>query len=115
MSLQNLPAGKEAPQDLYVVVEIPMNVPHIKYEIDKDTELLFVDRFPMSTMSYPAHYGFVNKTLDMDGDPLDAFVYTALPVHPGSVVRARPVGNGSGTGHSPVTSSREPSGSCGTW
>lgn len=92
MSLQNLPAGKEAPHDIYVMVEIPMNVPHIKYEMDKDTELLFVDRFPMSTMSYPAHYGFVNKTLDMDGDPLDAFVYTDLPVHPGVVVRARPVG-----------------------
>jgi inorganic pyrophosphatase len=92
MSLTNLPAGKEPPHDIYVYVEIPAGIPHIKYELDKDSELLFVDRFPMTTMVYPAHYGFINHTLDQDGDPVDALVYTDMAVTPGCVVRCRPVG-----------------------
>ena len=92
MSLKNLPAGKEPPHDIYVVVENPKHTPHIKYEVDKDTGLLFVDRFAPMPMVFPAHYGFINATLGGDGDPVDAFVYTDIPVVPGAVIRARPVG-----------------------
>ncbi|HEX2859926.1 MAG TPA: inorganic diphosphatase [Alphaproteobacteria bacterium] len=92
MSLKDLPAGKEPPHDIYVVVENPRHVAHIKYEVDKDTGLLFVDRFAPMPMVFPAHYGFINHTLGGDGDPVDAFVYTDIPVAPGSIIRARPVG-----------------------
>lgn len=92
MSLKDLPAGKDAPHDIYVVVENAKHTPHIKYEVDKDTGLLFVDRFAPMPMVFPAHYGFINQTLGGDGDPVDAFVYTDIPVVPGAVIRARPVG-----------------------
>ncbi len=92
MSLAALPAGKEPPHDIYVVIENPRHVAHIKYEVDKDTGLVFVDRFAPMPMVFPAHYGFINHTLAGDGDPVDAFVYTDIPVVPGAVVRARPVG-----------------------
>lgn len=92
MSLKDLPAGKEPPHDIYVVVENPKHTPHIKYEVDKDTGLLFVDRFAPMPMVFPAHYGFINNTLGGDGDPVDAFVYTDIAVVPGAVVRCRPVG-----------------------
>lgn len=91
-NLTKLPAGKEPPHDIYVVIENPKHVAHIKYEVDKDTGLLFVDRFAPMPMVFPAHYGFINHTLGGDGDPVDAFVYTDIPVVPGSVIRARPVG-----------------------
>ena len=70
MSLNDLPAGKEAPKDIYVVVENAKHTPHIKYEVDKDTGLLFVDRFAPMPMVFPAHYGFINQTLGGDGDPV---------------------------------------------
>lgn len=92
MSLADLPAGKEPPSDIFVVVENPKHMPHVKYEVDKDTGLLFVDRFAPMPMVFPAHYGFINQTLGGDGDPVDAFVYTDIPVVPGSIIRARPVG-----------------------
>ena len=92
MSLKDLPAGKEPPHDIYVVVENPKHTPHIKYEVDKDTGLLFVDRFAPMPMVFPAHYGFINNTLGGDGDPVDAFVFTDIGVVPGAVIRARPVG-----------------------
>lgn len=92
MSFKDLPAGKEPPHDIYVVVENPKHTPHVKYEVDKDTGLLFVDRFAPMPMVFPAHYGFINNTLGGDGDPVDAFVYTDIPVVPGSIIRARPVG-----------------------
>lgn len=92
MSFANLPAGKDAPDDIYVVVENPRHTPHVKYEVDKDTGLVFVDRFAPMPMVFPAHYGFINHTLGGDGDPVDAFVYTDIAVVPGSVIRARPVG-----------------------
>lgn len=92
MSLKHLPAGKEPPHDIYVVVENPKHTPHIKYEVDKDTGLLFVDRFAPMPMVFPAHYGFINNTLGGDGDPVDAFVFTDIAVVPGAVIRARPVG-----------------------
>ena len=92
MSYQNIPAGKYLPNDIYVVIEIPANSSPVKYEIDKDADALFVDRFMASPMFYPANYGYINKTLADDGDALDVLVLTPHPVVPGSVIRCRPVG-----------------------
>ncbi|MGY8861086.1 MAG: inorganic diphosphatase [Pseudomonadales bacterium] len=92
MSYQNIPAGKDLPEDIYVVIEIPANSSPVKYEIDKDADALFVDRFMASPMFYPANYGYINNTLADDGDALDVLVVTPYPVIPGSVIRCRPVG-----------------------
>jgi inorganic pyrophosphatase len=92
MSFDKIPAGKDLPNDIYVAIEIPANSTPIKYEIDKDADALFVDRFMATPMFYPANYGFIPKTLGEDGDPLDVLVVTPYPVAPGSVIRARPVG-----------------------
>ena len=92
MSLLNVPAGKDLPEDIYVVIEIPANADPIKYEIDKDTGALFVDRFMSTAMFYPCNYGYINHTLSLDGDPVDVLVPTPYPLQPGSVVRCRPVG-----------------------
>ena len=92
MSYQNIPAGKDLPNDIYVVIEIPANSSPVKYEIDKDADALFVDRFMASPMFYPANYGYINNTLADDGDALDVLVVTPYPVVPGSVSRCRPVG-----------------------
>ena len=92
MSYQNIPAGKDLPNDINVVIEIPANASPIKYEIDKEADALFVDRFMAAPMFYPANYGYVNNTLAGDGDPIDVLVVTPHPVVPGSVIRARPIG-----------------------
>ena len=92
MSLDNLPAGKELPEDIYVVVEIPQNSDPVKYEVDHDTGFVFVDRFMATPMFYPCNYGFINQTLSLDGDPLDVLVPTPYPLVPGAVIRCRPVG-----------------------
>lgn len=92
MSYQNIPAGKDLPRDIYVVIEISANSSPVKYEIDKDADALFVDRFMASPMFYPANYGYINNTLADDGDALDVLVVTPYPVAPGSVIRCRPVG-----------------------
>ncbi len=92
MGLESVPAGKELPDDIYVVIEIPANSDPIKYEVDKETGTLFVDRFMATAMFYPANYGYVNNTLSSDGDPVDVLVPTPYPLQPGSVIRCRPVG-----------------------
>ncbi|MEJ2765840.1 inorganic diphosphatase [Photobacterium sp. MCCC 1A19761] len=92
MSLNQVPAGKDMPEDIYVVIEIPANADPIKYEIDKDTGAVFVDRFMATPMFYPCNYGYVNNTLSLDGDPVDVLVPTPYPLVPGSVIRCRPVG-----------------------
>jgi inorganic pyrophosphatase len=92
MSFNSIPAGKDLPDDIYVVVEIPANHDPIKYEVDKDADCIMVDRFMATPMFYPANYGYINNTLSDDGDALDVLVVTPYPVIPGSVVRARPVG-----------------------
>ncbi|HHW7546501.1 TPA: inorganic diphosphatase [Mannheimia haemolytica] len=92
MGLELVPAGKELPDDIYVVIEIPANSDPIKYEVDKETGALFVDRFMATAMFYPANYGYVNNTLSSDGDPVDVLVPTPYPLQPGSVIRCRPVG-----------------------
>ena len=92
MSSNAITAGKDLPNDVYVVIEIPANHAPIKYEIDKDMDCLMVDRFMATPMFYPANYGYISDTLADDGDPLDVLVVTPYPVAPGSVIRARPVG-----------------------
>ncbi|MGF1686398.1 inorganic diphosphatase [Photobacterium japonica] len=92
MSLNQVPAGKDIPEDIYVVIEIPANADPIKYEVDKDSGAVFVDRFMSTPMFYPCNYGYVNHTLSLDGDPVDVLVPTPYPLVPGAVIRCRPVG-----------------------
>jgi inorganic pyrophosphatase len=92
MSYNEIPAGKDVPNDIYVIVEIPANHDPIKYEVDKDSGAVFVDRFMATPMFYPANYGYIPHTLSEDGDPLDVLVVTPYPVAVGSVIRCRPVG-----------------------
>ena len=92
MSLINVPAGKDIPNDVNVIIEIPALSEPVKYEVDKDTGALFVDRFIGTSMHYPCNYGFINKTLGDDGDPVDVLVVTPIPLRAGSVIRSRVVG-----------------------
>jgi len=92
MSYSNVPAGKDLPNDINVIIEIPANHAPIKYEVDKHSHALFVDRFVATPMFYPANYGYIPETLSEDGDPLDVLVVTPYPVVPGSVIRSRVVG-----------------------
>lgn len=92
MDYDKVAAGKSLPDDINVVIEIPANSNPIKYEIDKDSHAVFVDRFMATPMFYPANYGYIPHTLSEDGDPLDVLVVTPYPVVPGSVIRARPIG-----------------------
>lgn len=92
MSLNQVPAGKDLPEDIYVIIEIPANSSPIKYEINKENGALFIDRFMSTTMFYPCNYGYINHTLSLDGDPVDVLVPTPYPLQPSSVVRCRPVG-----------------------
>jgi inorganic pyrophosphatase len=92
MSLNDVPAGKDLPNDINVVIEIPANNDPIKYEIDKDTGEVYVDRFMATPMFYPCNYGYIPNTLSEDGDPLDVLVVTPYPLVPGCVIRCRPVG-----------------------
>jgi len=91
MDLSKIPAGKNPPEDIYVVIEIPQGS-SIKYEIDKESGAVFVDRFLFTAMYYPFNYGFIPNTLADDGDPTDVLVVSREPVVPGSVIRARPIG-----------------------
>ncbi len=92
MNFDNIPAGKNPPEDIYVAIEIPCNSLPVKYELDKDMGALLVDRFMATPMFYPANYGFIPHTLADDGDPIDVLVITPHPVQAGSVIRCRPVG-----------------------
>ena len=87
----DIPAGKNPPEDIYVVVEIPQGS-GIKYEVDKESGAVFVDRFLFTAMYYPFNYGFIPQTLADDGDPVDVLVISREPVAPGSVIRCRPIG-----------------------
>ena len=91
MGLEALGPGDKAPNEFYVVIEIPAYGPPVKYEVDKDTGLLMVDRFMNVAMSYPANYGFIPKTLAGDGDPVDVLVMTPHPVVAGSIIKCRAV------------------------
>jgi len=92
MSLNQVPAGRDLPNDFNVIIEIPMNGDPIKYEVDKDSGAIFVDRFMGTAMHYPCNYGYVPQTIAGDGDPVDVLVITPFPLIPGVVVRCRAIG-----------------------
>ena len=92
MSLDRVTAGRNVPDDFNVVIEIPMNADPVKYEVDKATGAVFVDRFMSTAMHYPCNYGYVPHTLSGDGDPVDVLVISPFPLITGVVVRCRPVG-----------------------
>ncbi len=92
MSLNKVPSGRDLPNDFNVIIEIPMNADPIKYEVDKESGAIFVDRFMGTAMHYPCNYGYVPNTLSDDGDPVDVLVITPFPLIPGVVVRCRPIG-----------------------
>ena len=91
-NLLKIPAGSNPPHDVNVIIEIPQGGSPVKYEVDKKSGALFVDRFLHTAMFYPANYGFIPETLSDDGDPVDCIVITPTPVASGAVIRARPVG-----------------------
>ena len=92
MNLDRVTTGRDVPNDVNVIIEIPMNADPIKYEVDKDSGAIFVDRFMGTAMHYPCNYGYVPRTLSDDGDPVDVLVITPFPLIPGVVVRCRPIG-----------------------
>lgn len=92
MNLDRVSPGTDVPNDVNVIIEIPANSEPVKYEVDKDTGAMFVDRFMSTAMHYPCNYGYVPNTLSDDGDPVDVLVATPYPLISGSVVRCRPVG-----------------------
>lgn len=92
MNLSKIKPGNNPPEDINVVIEIPMNSNPIKYEVDKETNALWIDRFLGTPMFYPANYGFVPNTLADDGDPLDVLVISPYPLPPATVINARPIG-----------------------
>ena len=92
MSLNNVTPGSKVPEAFNVIIEIPMNADPVKYEVDKETGALFVDRFVSTSMHYPTNYGYVPKTLSGDGDPVDVLVITPVPLYPGVVVPCRAIG-----------------------
>jgi len=92
MSLDRVAAGKNLPDEFHVVIEIPMNADPVKYEVDKATGAIFVDRFMLTAMHYPCNYGYIPQTLSEDGDPADVLVVTPFPLVTGAVVRCRALG-----------------------
>lgn len=92
MSLDNVTPGKNVPDAFNVIIEIPMNADPVKYEVDKATGAIFVDRFMSTAMHYPTNYGYVPKTISGDGDPVDVLVITPVPLIPGVVVTCRAIG-----------------------
>ena len=91
MNISKLTAGDKAPEEVNVLIEIPQGS-SVKYEIDKDSGALFIDRFLYTSMSYPFNYGYVPQTLDGDGDGIDVLVLSSQVVQAGTVLPARPIG-----------------------
>ena len=92
MGLMKVESGKHVPEEVNVVIEIPMHAAGVKYEVDKHTGVLCVDRLMTTAMHYPANYGYVPNTLSEDGDPVDVLVVTPTPLLSGSVIAVRPIG-----------------------
>ncbi|TSA22185.1 MAG: inorganic diphosphatase [Betaproteobacteria bacterium] len=92
MNLDRVTSGRDVPNDINVIIEIPSHGEPIKYEVDKETGAMFVDRFMSTAMHYPCNYGYVPHTLSEDGDPVDVLVITPIPLITGVVVRCRPIG-----------------------
>lgn len=92
MDIQKISSGKNVPEEINVIIEISGNSYPIKYELDKESGTLFVDRFIQTSMVYPCNYGFIPHTLSDDGDPTDVLVIVDMPLVPGCVIPARPIG-----------------------
>ena len=92
MTFDKLSSGRDLPNDINVIIEIPSHGDPVKYEVDKHSGFMAVDRFMGTAMHYPCNYGYVPHTLCGDGDPVDVLVVLPLPMLPGTVVRCRPVG-----------------------
>ena len=92
MLIDRIPVGINPPWDVNVVIEVALGADPVKYELDKESGAMYVDRFLHTAMFYPANYGFIPHTLCGDGDPIDVLVVGRVPVVPGAVVRSRPVG-----------------------
>ena len=92
MNMDMVPIGENPPYDVNVIIEIPLGGNPVKYEFDKKSGAIFVDRFLHTAMYYPTNYGFVPHTLSDDGDPIDAAVLGQMPVIPGCVIKCRPIG-----------------------
>lgn len=92
MDISKIPAGKDVPNSVNVIIEIPAHASPVKYEIDKESGALMVDRFMSAPMFYPANYGFIPHTLAEDGDPTDVLVVTPTPLVHGAVIPVRPIG-----------------------
>lgn len=92
MSLKHIEAGRQVPNDVNVVIEIPSRSDPVKYEVDKKSGVLMVDRFVATCMHYPCDYGFIPQTLSEDGDPVDVLVVAPYSLIPGVIVRCRPIG-----------------------
>lgn len=92
MNLDRVSSGADVPNDINVIIEIPSHSDPVKYEVDKETGAMFVDRFMNTAMFYPCNYGYIPHTLSDDGDAADVLVVTPTPLISGSVIRCRPVG-----------------------
>lgn len=92
MALDLVATGRDVPAEVNVIIEIPKDAEPVKYEVDKATGAIFVDRILSTPMRYPCNYGYIPHTLCGDGDPADVLVILPLPLVPGSVIRCRPVG-----------------------
>lgn len=92
MDISKVPVGANPPWDINVIVEVPVGGDPVKYEMDKDSGALFVDRIMHTSMRYPCNYGFIPHTLSDDGDPADVLIVARSQFIPGSIVRARPIG-----------------------
>ena len=92
MNLDKISVGQDVPWDVNVIVEVPVGTEPVKYELDKESGALFVDRIMHTSMRYPCNYGFIPHTLADDGDPVDVLIVNHTPIMPGAVVRCRPIG-----------------------
>ncbi len=92
MNLDRVSSGRNVPNEINVIIEIPSHSDPVKYELDKETGAMFVDRFMSTAMHYPCNYGYVPHTLSKDGDPVDVLVLSPVPLISGSVIACRPVG-----------------------
>lgn len=92
MNLEKIGAGKNAPEEINVIIEVPMGSDPVKYEFDKEMGIIAVDRFVQTSMFYPCNYGFVPNTLSKDGDPVDVLVVSNYPIIPGALIKVRPIG-----------------------
>ena len=92
MNIDKIPLGEDAPSEINVIIENPLGTTNVKYELDKDSGALYVDRFRLASMSYPGNYGFVPHTLSLDGDPIDVLVVSDLAVAHKAVLPCKPIG-----------------------